>query len=161
MANVKFHSYLNARVKEVNSAADTAVIQSGHMLRTAWLKKLKGPRTGRRYRVPGTNVFYTDSAAGEAPARRTGDMARSITFDFEKQGRTSSYYLGTPLLYPYFLEFGFMHHSGVHVSERPSLMPTFIEMRETVKALCRRIMNKEMSGVRVSITLPDGVTNEP
>lgn len=33
---------------------------------------LRGKRSGRRYRVPGTRKYYTASKAGEAPAVRTG-----------------------------------------------------------------------------------------
>lgn len=39
---------------------------------------LRGTKSGRRYRVPGTSRFYTASAPGQAPAPRTGDLANSI-----------------------------------------------------------------------------------
>ena len=38
---------------------------------------LVGQRSGRWYRVPGTKKRYRASREGEAPARRTGDLARS------------------------------------------------------------------------------------
>lgn len=38
---------------------------------------LTGPRTGRWYRVPGTNRMYQASAPGEAPATRTGALRQS------------------------------------------------------------------------------------
>lgn len=41
-------------------------------LRNASLDVLRGQRNGRRYRVPGTKVYYTASAPGEPPAVRTG-----------------------------------------------------------------------------------------
>ena len=35
---------------------------------------LRGQRSGRRYRVPGTKTYYTASAPGEVPAQRTGQF---------------------------------------------------------------------------------------
>ena len=41
-------------------------------LRNASLLVLRGQRSGRRYRVPGTKRYYTASAPGQPPAVRTG-----------------------------------------------------------------------------------------
>lgn len=41
-------------------------------LRNAAQEVLRGGRSGRRYRVPGTRSYYTASAPGEPPAVRTG-----------------------------------------------------------------------------------------
>lgn len=46
--------------------------RASNELRNAALDVLKGQRSGRRYRVPGTKQFYTASAPGEPPAVRTG-----------------------------------------------------------------------------------------
>jgi len=46
--------------------------------RNAKISILRGPKSGERYRVPGTSRFYTASAPGQAPAPRTGDLANSI-----------------------------------------------------------------------------------
>ena len=46
-------------------------------LRNASLLVLRGGRSGRRYRVPGTRRYYTASAPGEPPAVRTGTFRRS------------------------------------------------------------------------------------
>lgn len=41
-------------------------------VRNATMYVLRGQRSGRTYRVPGTKRTYTASAPGEAPANRTG-----------------------------------------------------------------------------------------
>lgn len=41
-------------------------------LRNAALDVLRGQRGGRRYRVPGTQRYYSASSPGEPPAARTG-----------------------------------------------------------------------------------------
>lgn len=46
-------------------------------LRNAALLVLRGQRSGRRYRVPGTKKYYTASAPGEPPAARTGTFRNS------------------------------------------------------------------------------------
>lgn len=46
-------------------------------LRNASLLILRGGRSGRRYRIPGTRRHYTASAPGEPPAVRTGTFRNS------------------------------------------------------------------------------------
>lgn len=46
-------------------------------LRNASQLVLRGQRSGRQYRVPGTKQRYTASAPGEPPAVRTGTFRRS------------------------------------------------------------------------------------
>lgn len=46
-------------------------------LKNASLDVLRGQRSGRRYRVPGTRRYYTASAPGEPPAVRTGTFRLS------------------------------------------------------------------------------------
>lgn len=43
---------------------------------TAKNNVLRGQRSGRKYRKPNTNAFYTASAPGEPPAVRTGQYRR-------------------------------------------------------------------------------------
>ena len=46
--------------------------RASNELRNSALTILRGQRSGRVYRVPGTKRFYTASAPGEPPATRTG-----------------------------------------------------------------------------------------
>lgn len=45
---------------------------AANVLRNDSLDVLRGQRSGRRYRVPGTKRYYSASAPGEPPAVRTG-----------------------------------------------------------------------------------------
>lgn len=47
-------------------------MRAANELRNASQLVLRGQRSGRRYRVPGTMSYYTASAPGEPPAVRTG-----------------------------------------------------------------------------------------
>lgn len=47
-------------------------MRAANELRNAAQLVLRGQRSGRRYRVPGTKRYYTASAPGEPPAVRTG-----------------------------------------------------------------------------------------
>lgn len=42
-------------------------------------RTLRGPRSGRFYKIPRTNRWYQASAPGEAPAYRTGNLVRGYT----------------------------------------------------------------------------------
>lgn len=65
-------------VEAVRQAMRRKVAAMGIEVRkTLQLEVLVGQRSGRWYRVPGTSKRYQASSPGEAPARRTGDLARS------------------------------------------------------------------------------------
>lgn len=51
--------------------------RAANELRNASQLVLRGQRSGRRYRVPGTRKYYTASAPGEPPAVRTGAFRAS------------------------------------------------------------------------------------
>lgn len=52
-------------------------MRASNELRNASLLVLRGQRSGRRYRVPGTKRHYTASAPCEPPAMRTGTFRAS------------------------------------------------------------------------------------
>lgn len=66
---------------------------------------LSGARTGRWYRVPGTNRMYRASKPGEAPATRLGDLKRSYrTGPLREEPGRISVQVGSPLKYAPILE---------------------------------------------------------
>lgn len=155
----KYISYKAERKRELRNAARTAATVAGHELRTKWLKKLTGQRTGRMYRVPetkrmyrvpGTKRMYQASAPGEAPASRLGDFRRSIKFEVATDKSGTDYYFGTDLEYPYFLEFSM---------DRPSLLPTFEENKQAVKQLMSKTFSEAMDG-KVTLEFQEEVTGE-
>lgn len=103
-----------------------AVFRACHAVRNEWEKGLTGTRKGRRYKVPGTGTtgvrgsgtYYTASAAGEAPARRLGDLAKSIRVMPRILPGRAQARVGTDLEYALYLE-----HGTRHMAPRPSLRP--------------------------------------
>ena len=80
-------------VSQIKRECMSASHQIANALRNSSAKVLRGQRSGRRYRVPGTGRlsynkksktatvsyrYYTASAPGEAPAVRTGTLRSSL-----------------------------------------------------------------------------------
>lgn len=77
---------VNGIVEDIGLEAESRAYRASNELANATAYVLRGQRSGRRYRVPGTyrrqkdsvtgkmrnGVYYTASAPGEAPAVRTG-----------------------------------------------------------------------------------------
>lgn len=67
--------------KEISTKISIGMRSRGYRaaneLRNASQLVLRGQRSGRRYRVPGTRKHYTASAPGEPPAVRTGAFRAS------------------------------------------------------------------------------------
>lgn len=80
MAEVKWHE---GRVwAEVDAKAEHLIGDIAMAVRREAQDSMRGPKTGRRYRVPGTKREYTASAPGEAPAVRLGILRASILVHF-------------------------------------------------------------------------------
>lgn len=61
----------------VNMQFRSRAYRVANELRNASLLVLRGQRSGKQYRVPGTKRYYSASASGEPPARRTGTFRLS------------------------------------------------------------------------------------
>jgi len=68
---------VQAEMRNIEQQLITACYQGANDMRNQALRVLRGPRNGRIYRVPNTRRYYTASAAGEAPAARTGVFRNS------------------------------------------------------------------------------------
>jgi hypothetical protein len=64
-------------VKEIQDEMESRAYRGANELRNSALLVLRGQRSGRSYRVPGTKRRYTASAPGEPPAVRTGTFRNS------------------------------------------------------------------------------------
>ena len=72
---------------EVQHQMEGRAYRAANELRNSALKVLRGSRSGRTYRVPGTKRYYQASAPGEPPAVRTDNFRNSWqprTFFFGK-----------------------------------------------------------------------------
>lgn len=111
-------AYLSGRIKRKLSSAD-------------------GPRTGKEYKIPGTNNrTYTASAPGEAPAVMLANLISSIDFKMvdtlnDKQIVAQ---VGTNIEYARRLEFGFIDTDALgrkyNMEPRPYFRSTYMEEKE-------------------------------
>ena len=76
-------------VKRINTQVERRAVRAKNAIRNAELEVLKGQRSGRRYRKPGSKSMYTASAPGEPPARRTGALRLQWTGGVESSGNGS------------------------------------------------------------------------
>lgn len=58
--------------EKIQHQMESRAVRASYELYNASQLVLRGQRHGRRYRVPGTKLYYTASAPGEPPAVRTG-----------------------------------------------------------------------------------------
>lgn len=65
-------SHAEAIIAQIRHELERRAYLAANELRNASLDVLRGQRSGRVYRVPGTKRYYTASAPGEPPAVRTG-----------------------------------------------------------------------------------------
>lgn len=89
-------------VDDIKKQVEARSYKAANELRNSALEILRGQRSGRRYKVPGTyrrqrdkvtgkmknGRYYTASAPGEPPAMRTGTFRRSWQPTALKQGTT-------------------------------------------------------------------------
>lgn len=96
-------------------------------------EKLSGKRTGRVYRIPGTNRTYTASAPGEPPAVMTGQLRSSIKYRIVGELQVLRGEVGSELKKAVELEFG-----TKKIKPRPFLLPTFQEELPKIKEILSR-----------------------
>ncbi len=100
------------------------------------VETLSGDRTGRRYRVPGTNRFYTASAPGEPPAVQLGDLRMDVQekgVRVFRKGQSTKGHVGSTLDKAVWLEKG-----TKHMAPRPWLQRSFDSSKEEVKEILSR-----------------------
>lgn len=120
MAEVKWYGAkvfadINKSMDKVNNAVALDV-------RNEAIASMRGPKSGREYRVPGTQKTYTASAPGEAPAIQFGTLRSSIIVEFIAQNHRR---VGTNMVYARRLELGDRgpDKRGVTIKARPYLRP--------------------------------------
>lgn len=71
-ASAQFDAMVKEITENIKLQMESRAYRGANELRNASQLVLRGQRSGRRYRVPGTKRYYTASAPGEPPAARTG-----------------------------------------------------------------------------------------
>lgn len=71
-ASAQIEAAAQKAVRQISLEAKSRGFRAANELRIATMEVLRGQRSGRIYRVPGTRAEYRASAPGEPPAVRTG-----------------------------------------------------------------------------------------
>ena len=69
---IRTEAEVRASIEIIKQQLEKRSYLAANELKNASMEVLRGQRTGRKYRVPGTKRYYTASAPGEPPAVRTG-----------------------------------------------------------------------------------------
>lgn len=118
---------------KLESVATQRMYAAAQEVRNETLRTLSGNRTGRTYRVPGTQVTYTASAPGEAPAVQTGQLRNSVRDRVYSEGKSVKGEVGTELMKGLWLEKG-----TSKMAPRPWLERSFDNSLERVKEILSR-----------------------
>ncbi len=71
---VAIRATVKDQVTNINRMVVSRGVRAVNAMRNAELEVLKGRRSGKVYRKPHSKAYYTASAPGEPPARRTGNL---------------------------------------------------------------------------------------
>ncbi len=127
MAEVKWYG---SRVyAEINSSIDKIVNAAALEVRNEAVQSMRGPKSGRTYRLPHSKRTYTASAPGEAPAIPHGTLRSSIQVEFVSKMHRR---VGSNEPYARTLELG-----GRRVKPRPYLRPALDKVAQRYQARAR------------------------
>ena len=97
MAGVTFRLYTKEITQSIKDTASARMYKAVNEVRNQINVTLSGKRTGRVYKVPGTNRTYTASAPGQPPAVATGELRQSIFTEVRGVGNQVTGRAGTRL----------------------------------------------------------------
>jgi hypothetical protein len=117
-------------IKQISDLSAKRMWLAANEVRNETVERLSGERSGRTYKVPGTQVTYTASAPGEPPAVATSDLRQSIKVAVDdKSGRLLGS-IGSDLDKSLWLEKG-----TSQMLPRPFLEPSFRSAQARVKEI--------------------------
>ena len=117
-------------IKAIEDNAAKRMAKAVNEVRNTTLETLSGKRTGRKYKVPGTEKIYTASAPGEPPAQATSRLRQSVQTSVRSEGKKIIGEVGTNLDYGKTLEFG-----TEKVAARPWLHPSFEKAKNKIQEI--------------------------
>jgi hypothetical protein len=125
-----FQSNMPAVMGAISEGALKALYAAANIGRNAVLVNLQGPRSGRVYKIPGTDATYTASAPGEYPAKvPTGPQAGVLQESVHIVQQGDGYLVGTNVPYGLYLEKKDPLHGG-----REWLRPSLEGVRKEMEA---------------------------
>lgn len=120
---------------QMSEALGRAILKSTILVRNEVIRELSGSRSGRLYRVPGTNRTYRASKPFEPPAVRLGHLRNSYQYKVMGSGWEMKGFVGSELEYAHYLEYG-----TYKMQPRPHLIPAFRNMKPRIE----RLMNEAL-----------------
>jgi Bacteriophage HK97-gp10, putative tail-component len=88
---------------------EQALLKSAIEINNEVKRTLTGQRHGKLYRVAGTQRTYRASSPAEPPAVRLGHLRNSYQYKVKGNGFGARAYVGSPLDYAHYLEYGTAH----------------------------------------------------
>ena len=134
MGYTKVTSRVDEAMAKIGETGYDRLYQSLNVARNETLKTLSGNRSGRTYKVPGTDRTYTASSPGEAPAQRLSGLRQSVHAAIEKRfGLFMFGKVGTKLGYGRHLELG-----TSKIKPRPWLRPSLERAEPEIRKILYR-----------------------
>jgi HK97 gp10 family phage protein len=135
--NISFNviNYIDEVNAEISNKLGQQLLKSAILLRNELVRNLSGQGAGKRYRVAGTNRFYTASVAGAFPATRLGNLKKSYKYKVMGQGVKMKAFVGSDLPYAHYLEYG-----TYKMAPRPHLIPTMKQVKPKIERLFKGIL---------------------
>ena len=130
MSKISAKITINEGVKrKLGDTAKTRMLEAVNELRNETLITLSGNRSGRTYKVPGTQRTYTASSPGQPPAQATSGLRQSIKGSIVSGvGRVSTS-----------LEYGVMLQYGTkNMAPRPWLSVAADKARDKIRQIFSR-----------------------
>ena len=131
--NVKLKLRTKELTQSIRDTASRRMYQAVEVVKVAQLETLSGDRSGRTYKVPGTNRTYTASRPGQPPAQATGGLRQSLQTSVSGKGRTITGKSGTKLPYGKMLDDG-----TLKIAPRPWLMPSLLRALPKLREIFKR-----------------------
>jgi HK97 gp10 family phage protein len=150
----KLTAQLRALSRDVDEAAKDACFAAGKVIEgEARRLIISTPKSGKTYKSAGVGR-YRASAAGEAPANRTGALQSSIDTRKSDDGATVGIHDGTSkdgkntLAYAWRLEFGFVGADSAGrfygMAARPFLRPAINNQRDMVSKIINSAVRRKI-----------------
>jgi bacteriophage HK97-gp10 putative tail-component len=114
---------------------EQAILKSAIEVNNEVRRTLTGQRHGKLYRIAGTRRFYTASSPAEAPAVRLGHLRNSYQYKVKGSGFGARAYVGSPLDYAHYLEYG-----TAHIRPRRHLSVAFKRSKPKVMAYFKDLL---------------------
>jgi HK97 gp10 family phage protein len=120
---------------QLSEALGQGLLKGTILLRNEVLKLLSGQRSGRTYKIAGTNRTYKASSPFEPPASRLGHLRNSYQYKVLGAGHNAKGFVGSELEYAHYLEYG-----TYKMQPRPHLIPAMRNSKPKIEKLFKRII---------------------